>query len=217
MTAALIVLIVFLVIFLISLIRIRVIAEYNDNLILTVRLLFIKLTFTQKEKQKKKKKKPKGGKKTSGKKGKGKSKNKNNFEKENKNALKTMLRKQGLNGLIEILKNLISLAKGSLRYFFKHFIVDNFDIKVIVSGEDACDTAVQYGAVCAVIYPIVGQLAYCLDFRDYTADVLCNFDENNKTSVHFYLNGSVRIIFIVILLFKAAARSAITYLKIKFR
>lgn len=122
-----------------------------------------------------------------------------------------------MSGLLDILKRLLSIAKGSLSNFFKYFIIHNFDVKVTLGGDDPSDTALGYGAVCAVVYPVMGRLYTTLNIEDYTADVVCDFNEDSKTTAFAYLYGSIRIIFILKIAFGALFKLIKTYLKMKFR
>lgn len=122
-----------------------------------------------------------------------------------------------MSGLLDILKRLLSIAKGSLSNFFKYFIIHNFDVKVTLGGDDPSDTALGYGAVCAVVYPVMGRLYTTLNIEDYTADVVCDFNEDSKTTAFAYLYGSIRIIFILKIALGALFKLIKTYLKMKFR
>jgi hypothetical protein len=101
--------------------------------------------------------------------------------------------------------------------FFKYFIIHNFDVKVTLGGDDPSDTALGYGAVCAVVYPVMGRLYTSLNIEDYTADVVCDFNEDSKTTAFAYLYGSIRIIFILKIALGALFKLIKTYLKMKFR
>jgi hypothetical protein len=216
MTAVIIVLIILAILFLISLVKIYVIAEYNDSLAVTIKALFFKFHFKLKEKTSKnnKKAKPKNKNKKQNKKPDKKPKAK---PKKGKSSFSGFFKKQGIGGLVDILKDVLALVSGTLKYFFKHFVVYNFDVKITVSDEDASDTAIEYGAVSAVVYPVVSALACNLNIQDYTVDVNCNFDENCKTKADCYMKASIRIFFLIILALKMAVRAVKTFIKMKFR
>lgn len=225
MTAVIIILSIFAFLFLISLIRIRVIAEYKNKLQLTIKVLFIKFRFKipdKKEKPKdntKKKSKKKKQKKsdTKNKKEKKTDKDKNKSSKKKDSPIKSMLKKQGVSGLVDILKDMLKLVKGTLRYFFKHLIIHDFTVFISVAGEDANETAVQYGAVSAVVYPATSALAQNLNVKDFSADITCNFEQDSKTEAYCYFNATIRIVFLIILALKAAVRAVKTYIKMRFR
>ena len=211
MTALIIIFSILLFLFLVSLIKINVIAEYRDKPKVTLKILFIKINIIKEKKAKKK---------STSNKPKSQTKKKNTKKKTKKNDTKkesisiALLKKQGVSGLLDILKRLLSIAKGSLSNFFKHFIIHNFDVKVTLGGDDPSDTALGYGAV---FYPVMGRLYTTLNIEDYTADVVCDFNEDSKTTAFAYLYGSIRIIFILKIAFGALFKLIKTYLKMKFR
>ena len=194
MTALIIIFSILLFLFLVSLIKINVIAEYRDKPKVTLKILFIKINIIKEKKAKKK---------STSNKPKSQTKKKNTKKKTKKNDTKK--------------ERLLSIAKGSLSNFFKHFIIHNFDVKVTLGGDDPSDTALGYGAVCAVVYPVMGRLYTTLNIEDYTADVVCDFNEDSKTTAFAYLYGSIRIIFILKIAFGALFKLIKTYLKMKFR
>lgn len=214
MTALIIIFSILLFLFLISLIKINVIAEYRNKPKVTLKILFIKINIIKEKKAKKKNTSNKPKSQTKKKDTKKKTK-KNDTKKESKST--ALLKKQGVSGLLDILKRLLSIAKGSLSNFFKYFIIHNFDVKVTLGGDDPSDTALGYGAVCAVVYPVMGRLYTTLNIEDYTADVVCDFNEDSKTTAFAYLYGSIRIIFILKIAFGVLFKLIKTYLKMKFR
>ncbi len=186
MTTLIIIFSILLFLFLISLIKINVIAEYRNKPKVTLKILFIKVNIIKEKKAKKKSTSNKPKSQTKKKNTKKKTK-KNDTKKESKST--ALLKKQGVSGLLDILKRLLSIAKGSLSNFFKYFIIHNFDVKVTLGGDDPSDTALGYGAVCAVVYPVMGRLYTSLNIEDYTADVVCDFNEDSKTTAFAYLYG----------------------------
>lgn len=211
MIALIIIFSILLLLFLISLIKINVIAEYNNKPKVTLKILFVKINLIKEKKPKKKtSNKPKSQTKKNTKKPK-----KAKPKKESKST--ALLKKQGVTGLLDILKRLLSIAKGTFSNFFKYFTIHNFDVKITIGGDDPSEIATGYGAVCAVVYPVMGRLYSALNIEDYTADVVCDFTENSETIAFAYLFGSIRIIFILKIAFSALFKLIKTYLKMKFR
>lgn len=216
MNALTIVLIVLALLLALSLARIQLTVQYKNKLKLIVKVLFFRKTIVKKftdtqekpspKKKPDKKKKPKKD-----------NKPKDASKAEQPSFARRLFDQQGIGGLIEVIKQLLILIKGTLRYFFKHFIVSKLIIRVKVAGDDAGTAALNYGRVSAVVYPLAGHLAYALGCENYTVDVLCNFDENAESDAYLYMYGSVRIVYLIILAAKAAARAGKTYLKLKFR
>lgn len=211
MTVLAIILLIFFLLFLLSLCKVKVTARYEDKPIVMVKFLFLKLTFPAKKKAKKKKSKKK--KKTSPPK---KTDKKQQKDKKSKNPLKQLWDKKGLSGLIDILNELLALSKGILRGFFNLLIIHNVEVKITVGGEDASDTAIGYGTACAVVYPVMGRLYNSLNIEDYTVDVQCDFSEDSKTIVYACAFCTIRLIHIIIIALKALFRALKTYFKMKF-
>lgn len=211
MTALIIIFSILLFLFLVSLINVKVFAEYNNKPTVTLKILFIKINLIKEKKKKKRKKKTSAEPKKQNKSKKDKQKPK----KENKAT--SLLKKQGVSGLLDILKRLLSIAKGTLKNFFKYFIIHNFDVKISLGGDDPSEIATDYGSVCAVVYPVMGRLYNTLNMEDYTADVVCDFADNSKSNAYAYLYGSIRVIFILKIAVNALFKLIKTYLKMKFR
>lgn len=210
MTALIIIFSVLLFLFLVSLINVRVFAEYNDKPTVTLKILFIKINILNKKKKKKKTSADSNKQK--------KQKSKKDNAKPKKESKKTsLLKKQGVSGLLDILKRLLSIAKGTLKNFFKYFVIHKFDVKISLGGDDPSEIATDYGTVCAVVYPVMGRLYNTLNMEDYTADVVCDFTDNSKSRAYAYMYGSIRIIFVLKIAINALFKLIKTYLKMKFR
>ncbi len=215
MCAVIIILSILLLLFLISLLNIQLIAGYRDRLSIVIKVLFFKIDLSPKKKKPKAKEKKGKGKKQKKTKQK-KSDEKEKPKKKKENPLKTLWNKQGVSGFVELLKDVLNLAGGVLKGFFKRFIIHNLDVKISFAGEDASDTATGYGAVCAVVYPLVAQIYSRLNVKDYSVDILCNFEQGAKTELDCSLYGTIRICHIFSITLKAAAKAVKTYLKMRF-
>ncbi len=65
-----------------------------------------------------------------------------------------------------------------LKRLLRHITVTRFRVSVIVAGEDATETALQYGRVCAVFYPLRGIFAGLMRFRENHAEIYPDFHGN---------------------------------------
>ena len=213
MTVLAIILLIFLVLFLLSLFNVKLTAKYEEKPLVIVKVFFLKFKFPAEKKAKKKK--PKKKKKSSPKKKKTDKKQEKD-KKQSKNPIKQLWDKKGLSGLLDILKELLALSKGVLKGFFNRLVIHNVEVKITVGGEDASDTALGYGTACAVVYPLMGRLYNALNIEDYTVDVQCDFSEDSKTTAYAYAFCTIRIIHIIIIALKALFRALKTYIKMKF-
>lgn len=213
MTVLAIILLILFLLFFLSLCKVKVTARYEDKPLVTVKFLFLKLTFPAEKKAKKKK--PKKKKKSSAPKKKP-DKKQEKEKKKSQNPMKQLWSKKGLSGLMDILKELLKLSKGVLRGFFSRLIIHNVEVKITVSGENAFDTAMVYGTACAVVYPVMGRLYNSLNIEDYTVDVQSDFREDSQTTVYACAFCTIRLIYIIIIAIKALLRALKTYFKMKF-
>lgn len=212
MTVLAIILLIFLVLFLLSLFNVKLTAKYEEKPLVIVKVFFLKFKFPGEKKAKNKKPK----KKKSSPKKKKTDKKQEKDKKQSKNPIKQLWDKKGLSGLLDILKELLALSKGVLKGFFNRLVIHNVEVKITVGGEDASDTALGYGTACAVVYPLMGRLYNALNIEDYTVDVQCDFSEDSKTTVYAYAFCTIRIIHIIKIAIKALFRALKTYIKMKF-
>ncbi|MCH5201812.1 MAG: DUF2953 domain-containing protein [Oscillospiraceae bacterium] len=217
MIAFIIIVSILIFLFVLSLFNINVNLLYKDKPELTVKVLFFKFVFKSENYKKKKKPKKQPNVKKKKKKKKPEKQSQNTAKQKKKNPISDLMKKQGLSGLIDILKDLLSLVSGVLKGFLKYYIIHDLNVEIVIGGDDASDTAIQYGTACAVIYPILGQIYTRLNVNDYSADIRCNFEENSKTQVTAQLHSSIRILFVLGIVFKALFKAGKTYLKMKFR
>ena len=118
--------------------------SFENDVKLSMRYLFVKIRILPDKPKKKEKKgapteeKPKQG-----------------DEKDVLKKLKEVSNKTGLGGFIEIITDLAKTVGGSAAGIIRHIVIKSFDAEVKSGGEDAAQTAINYGYVSAVIYPAV--------------------------------------------------------------
>ncbi len=162
-----------LLIIIILFIPISVKARYNGQLYLTLFIGFVRLRLIPK-----KKKKPKKAKKAK----------ENKPEKE-----KTKKQKKNISEIIDIIKRIADLAENALKDFFRHIIIKKMMISISIAGNDAADTAIQYGYCCSAVYPAVGIIARCTKCKSYGVDISPDFDETAKSRCD--IDFEARIVF----------------------
>ena len=94
---------------------------------------------------------------------------------------------------------------SSLKTIDKKIKITNFDCKITVGGNDAADTAIQYGAVCAVVYPFVNFLATITDFNFKDIVVISDFD-SGKYEIYLYFKVKIKIIHLLKIAFDIIKR-----------
>ena len=124
-------------------------------------------------------------------------KDKKKKEKKEQSFIKKLYKGEGLQGIIDILREAAEIAKGAFKYVVKHLIIKKFIIDICVSGKDAADTAILYGKVCAGVYPCAGVLVSNTNCKHYTVNIYLDFDENAKTEITAEFNGKIKLIFVL--------------------
>lgn len=111
---------------------------------------------------------------------------KSNFESSTKAIGLPATASQSVKVVTDLLREVVTLLK--------YCTVNRLHIKVVCANEDAADTAINYGACCATIYPLVGFLNSVLHVRKdgQDVDISCNY-LNGKDEFHFDFLISVRL------------------------
>ena len=139
---------IFVVILLLSLGRITVIFDYKDDLILTVKYLFItimKIPADKPKKEKKPKKAKKSAKKTT---------EPDNPEKTEEKPKK----KPALADILEVAKLAVNSVGKPLKKIIKRTIIAHLSLNISVGGEDAAKTAISFGATNFAVGSALGWL-----------------------------------------------------------
>lgn len=167
---------------LISFVHVEIV--FTDQLLLTIRYLFINYRVFPPQEQKKKRQKTTPLEK----------KEKEPEDKSGK--LKELLKGRGLSGLLSLLGGLSRLAASSAKKLFSHLIIGRFFLSVRVAGEDAAETAVTYGRVCAAAYPAVSILVQAARCKRYEAHIFPDFNEK-KTEICLQSRARIRLVFLM--------------------
>lgn len=177
MTALIIIFAVIVLLAIVLLIPINIYLDYDgENTKFWVKYGFIKYNILPQKPKKKKKAK--------------KEKTENKKEKEKSSTpFSGFLEENGVGGLIEVLCEILRIVKdfsGSIR---RNLIVKKLIIAVVVGGDDAYQTAMNFGYVCSGVYPVVGGLSALLEFKKLPEiDIKVDFDsKQNKANLFFQL------------------------------
>ncbi len=194
---------ILLAILLILLIPVGVDAKYDEDFFLKIKIGFVGITlFPQKPKKSKKKKKQKQP----------TEKPKEDKPKEKK---PNIIQQKGLSWLVDVIKKVAELAGGALKYFFKHIIIKKLLLSISVAEDNAAETAVKYGKLCAVIYPSIGIITRSAKCKEYGVDITPNFNEKSETKLYFELKARVLILWLLTLVAKYGIKGIKLMLEIK--
>lgn len=94
-------------------------------------------------------------------------------EKASKEKLSDKLDK--LSELVEKIKLIWGFSEKHLRKIFTHIYIENLMIDFIIAGEDACKTAVSYGAVSAGVYNVIAVISTVFRTKVKSVDIACDF------------------------------------------
>lgn len=212
MIALYIILGVLLLLFLLTLFNVWVLANYDNELKLSVRIAFVEFQLVppKPKKKKKKKKKPKDSTKK-----KKKKKPEEKPKKEKSFNIMDYVKEKGVSGILNIVKRVSKLAAGALKDLFSKITVKKLSLFIRIAGEDAADSAVKYGQLCSVLYPSLKVIAEVVTVEDYDIDVEPDFSDEPKTVAKGEVVARIRIISILIVVFKRGFEALRLILKAK--
>lgn len=97
----------------------------------------------------------------------------------------SLIKKYGIEWLLNLIKRVAELAVSALQDFFSHILIKKFSLSISAAGDDAADTAIKYGKYCAVVYPAVGTIVRVVKCKGYGVDINPNFSEKAETEINF--------------------------------
>lgn len=114
----------------------------------------------------------------------------------------SLIKKYGIEWLLNLIKKVAELAVSALQDFFSHILIKKFSLSISVAGDDAADTAIKYGKYCAVVYPAVGTIVRVVKCKGYGVDINPNFSEKAETEINFDFVARVFVFRLVALVVK---------------
>ena len=103
---------------------------------------------------------------------------------------------------------LIMIIAGRVKWLLKRVKLEKLRILAVCGGGDAAESAMEYGTVCAVLYPLAGFIRGSTNAREKDIDVRVGCDFTGEPVFEFELCTAIRIIHIVRALLWGAARLA---------
>ncbi len=163
-------------------------AEYKESFVLYIRWLFIKIYIyppSDKKEKHKKEKKPKEEK------PKEEAPAEPEQPKEKKdNFIKTFYNNQGVSGILELISNISKKLGGGFRGIGKSFYIRRLWLRINVGGSNSADAAVNYGKMCAKVYPAMGYILSVVHSKKCSIKVQPDF-LGGKTQGAFFLHLAV--------------------------
>lgn len=126
------------------------------------------------------------------------SENKSQKKQEKPSYIKQLIEQNGLLGAI---KELLFIVKTVLSRGFKmahHIRVKRFNVVVTAASDDPAKTAVEYGALCSVIFPALSGFQSMMKWNDRKTEVVVNSDFcTDKPTLFVDFKIKLRLFFII--------------------
>ena len=121
---------------------------------------------------------------------------------------KTNASESGIYDTLNKVITVFSLLLGQIVWLIKRIKLKKLHVKVICAGGDAADAAMDYGLVCAAVYPFVGYIETNFKTKKDAIDLQlgCDFDGDAYLGTDFI--AQIRIIHIVRAVLKNATNMA---------
>lgn len=166
---------IFILIFLCLSLPITVMAGYDDHFYIKVQYLFFLFNPLKKEKKIKKIKPKKDAVKTS---------------KKNIPYFDDLFKKQSLPDAIVELCSLLRIFFEKFAAILKRSTMQSFSLTITEYNADAATAAINYGRICAVVYPFLGFLNSLMPFKSQNVQIFCDYN-SGKSNFQFDLKWKV--------------------------
>ena len=110
---------------------------------------------------------------------------------------KKTYKQKGLIGTITYFSEIASFILKKLLWLLKRFKFRRFKLDITVASHDAATTAIQYGKVCAAVYPVISLLQTAIDFKPNKLDISADF-KTQKPSVMISVLVKTRVLYLII-------------------
>ncbi|MBQ2676519.1 MAG: hypothetical protein IJF54_03840 [Clostridia bacterium] len=107
-----------------------------------------------------------------------------------KDPLDSSVKSKGYADTFELIKGSISPILTEFRVLLSRTNVTQFDFRLIMVGDDASNLAIQYGKVCAVVYPFISFLQTLMKFRKTNVNISVDY---LKKEYEFYFNSKLKV------------------------
>ena len=113
-----------------------------------------------------------------------------------KNPVLEFTKKQGLDGIIELLKEITGIILKLVDTIRRHIVMKT-RLDLLVVGSDAADTAMKFGYACSAIYPLLSLIDRHTKLKRHEEYIDAGF-EAEKTQVRFILKAHIIPVFVLI-------------------
>lgn len=156
-------------------IRFKVHLDYDKKIESYAQWLFIKIPLYPRPEKKPKKPKKEPEKDEENKEEDEEKKEEDKPKQKKESPLVTFYNNEGLDGVINILRSLMSALDKVSRRITHCFIVNEFYLNATVAKGDAAETAISYGKYSSVIFPLVGNIISRCNVKKYDINISPDF------------------------------------------
>ncbi len=110
---------------------------------------------------------------------------------------KALFDDRGASGAISFLWQVLVILFGRFVRVLRGAVISKFDLKIDVAGDDASDTALRYGKLCGIVYPLLSFIFQNVKTYKHEIDMRPEFDKKLEFD-QVDLNATLRIIPIII-------------------
>ena len=104
---------------------------------------------------------------------------------------------------------LVMLFAGQIKWLFSKLRLDKLALFIICGGDDAADAAMEYGLICASVYPMAGYITANINAKKDAEDIRIGCDFDGEAKLEFKLIISIRIYNLLIAALRALGDMAI--------
>lgn len=118
--------------------------------------------------------------------------------------LKRTYKQKGFFGTVRYFSELLQMLLKRLWWVVKHLKFRHFVLDLTVATSDAANTALEYGAVCSAVYPVLSFLETESNFKNEGININADFDKKQPefkisfcvtTRLLFWVVGTIAVIF----------------------
>lgn len=118
------------------------------------------------------------------------------------NFFKKTYKQKGFAGAIKYFSELLIMLLKKVWFVVKHLKFTRFKLNITVASDDAANTAIEYGGVCAAVYPVLSFIQTKADFKAQAVNISTDFDK--KESVfETSISVTTRLIYFLIIAISA--------------
>ena len=121
-------------------------------------------------------------------------------KKQTEKAFEKLKKKHGFAGAVKEIFVFLKAVLERLKRSFKHIAIRRICLDIKVASGDAAATAIEYGAVCAAVYPVLTLLDSIANVKMKSINVMADF-KSDKSDFGFSVIIRARILFLIIMAF----------------